>query len=384
MKTSCPICQNTKIESEVYKFNEIRHGTFEIINKEANVFVMYQCKSCMHIFKIKGKEEEQSISQYMQSNVYELNTSMEMSLVSENAALSKRVINQKNWITQIAKINGAVNADVLDYGCNEGDLLRALKEYPGSPERRYYGFDIIQRPSFIKRSGGAIFIEDINSIPDKSLDIVCLSHSLIYEKRAVAVIRALSKKLTAKGFVWLQNPNPKRSSIYLLGDQCNFFQEDSSKKMFDLVGLKAQTVSIKGESNETICIASRHGLEIQGVLSLEERREDSVTIKSIKLMITKIKKQLAACSERENNAAYILGRTSSAALTCQIMKDSAEWIIDESKNDSKLFHGKKVINSVNAIKYASTLVIPIFANGQTLASRIKQQRKDLKIKSVKC
>ena len=81
---------------------------------------------------------------------------------------------------------------------------------------------------------------------------------------------------------------------------------------------------------------------------------------------------------------YIFGRTSSAALACQIMNESVDFIVDESIHGDQFFYGTPVLDNIDKIAIGSLLVVPIYANGEALLSRIKSHRKDLRLELIKC
>jgi len=379
MKIRCPICGSEEIKTEEFGFREINHATFQPAKDGNKTLQIHQCKCCMHIFKIFNKQESDEKNEYMKTKQYESNTSKETNSLAKGSALSKRTRFQAEWISRLEEQNKSKSGGILDYGCNEGDLLKALKEYSGITSREYFGFDVVQRGSFSKKSGDAIFIDNLEGLADGSLDVICISHSLIYEKKPIQAIKTATEKLSDKGFIWFQNPNPKRCSIYLLGDQYNFFQAASSKRLFESFGLNLYELRPEDDSNEMILVASK-----QETKTLRATKEEFVAIEDIKVEMESIRNRLALQIKTTGSHINIFGRTSSAALICQILGKQAATIVDESKNEYNTFYNKPVINDFNEIGTGNCLIIPMYANTEGLVKRVTEKRPDIHISTIKC
>lgn len=98
----------------------------------------------------------------------------------------------------------------LDVGCGDGRFLRAM-ERKGVPRNRNYGLELdenVVKP--LQKQGFAVWcerVEDCETIPKASVDLITMFHVIEHVDQPTAVIRKLADWLSPGGIVALETPN---------------------------------------------------------------------------------------------------------------------------------------------------------------------------------
>ena len=105
---------------------------------------------------------------------------------------------------------------LLDFGCGTGHLLKRL-----SATFEAYGYDLspVARHRCRATAPDAVVLEDWESLPEASFDVIVSLHTLEHLPRPLPVVRGLATKLRPDGIFFFVVPNPGGLGRRLKGPQ---------------------------------------------------------------------------------------------------------------------------------------------------------------------
>jgi SAM-dependent methyltransferase len=109
------------------------------------------------------------------------------------------------WYARVLQRLRPDGGRLLDFGCGTGHLLRRL-----STHFEAYGYDAspFARTQCRTTAPDAVVLEDWESIPAASLDIVVSLHTLEHLPRPLPILQALASKLVSGAILFFVVPNP--------------------------------------------------------------------------------------------------------------------------------------------------------------------------------
>lgn len=217
---------------------------------------------------------------------------------------------------------------ILDYGCNNGSLLKELNKLNF---KNLFGYDINSNyRKFFKNSK----IEYLNKLKnyENEFDLVIFSHSIAYTddiKKLTSLIKNIVKK---NGYILINLQNiSKRPLNFLYGDQKYHFNKKMVKNFFGKIG-KLKFINEKSLNHELIFIIKL------GKSKNKNKKISYNEISKIKKMIENIKKVNLNC--------FVYGENILGALCNKLIKKRIIAIVS-SKSKNKKFFGKKIIDLKN-------------------------------------
>ncbi len=108
------------------------------------------------------------------------------------------------WYARVLQRLGPDGGRLLDFGCGTGHLLKRL-----SSHFEAYGYDASPFARTLCRTTApdAVVLEDWESIPAASLDIIASLHTLEHLQRPLPTVQALAAKLISGGILFFVVPN---------------------------------------------------------------------------------------------------------------------------------------------------------------------------------
>ena len=109
------------------------------------------------------------------------------------------------WYARVVRRLAPRGTRLLDFGCGTGHLLKRL-----STDFEAYGYDAAPYARNLCRANApdAVVLEDWESLPSGSFDIVVSLHALEHLPRPLPVVQQLAGKLAAGGMFFVVVPNP--------------------------------------------------------------------------------------------------------------------------------------------------------------------------------
>tara|TARA_Y100001933_G_C18908867_1_gene525825 strand:+ start:316 stop:1092 length:777 start_codon:yes stop_codon:yes gene_type:complete len=251
----CPNCGSNSILKINIPLKGIRNQDFEIIDQSSKSVILRQCDVCFHIFKKYDLKKTKFLENYLKSESYKQRMFSNKCSATNLKGLSREK-GQILLLKKILKNNKITKGNFLDFGCNRGDLVEEVKRELGKEFINFFGLDSKMPRNFKSTSNNSLFIKKLSEIPDQSVSIIVISHTLIYIEKHIKLLNSLKKKLNQDGIFLIQNPHPLRSSNYLLDDQFHFFQLSSLQYTFSKLNLKSFTPKSNNEDVELLVIGS--------------------------------------------------------------------------------------------------------------------------------
>ncbi|MFI5218774.1 MAG: methyltransferase domain-containing protein [Bacteroidia bacterium] len=192
--SACPVCLGTQFNPFLScKDFTVSHETFHIV----------QCASCGFKFT-NPRPAESEIGKYYQSEDYISHSNTSRGIINSLYKVARRFT-----ISRKANLIKSVFPDgkfILDYGCGTGEFLNGMKKAewsvkgvePSEQARMFtinnYGLEVIE-PNLI------------NSLPEKSFDVITLWHVLEHIHQINQTIIVFRKLLKQKGKLIIAVPN---------------------------------------------------------------------------------------------------------------------------------------------------------------------------------
>lgn len=321
----CIFCKSKKFE--VKKFENVNS-----IASDENQFVFdhqiyfYTCRNCSLTQKKVSKDYINRCKKiYSKYNLYVDN---EENKIYKNKFNSRSEIIIDNVLKKFKKIKKE-KLKILDFGSGNCNLITGFKKFEKNID--FYSFDITKPKKIHKGKIGLkkYFTKDFNLIKIK-FDCIILQHSFEHLINPKQTIKALLKKLTYEGFIYIQSPDLNRKKLDL-------FTYDH---VFHLTKVSSYNFSIL--INKKIQFNNNYYSDVSFVLY-----NKAVTKKNLRKTNSKIKLVDLNSLElkvKDYKDLYIFSASgNSFFLTKFLNKKIINYIDDDKKKIGKSFIGKKVI-----------------------------------------
>jgi trans-aconitate methyltransferase len=267
-----------------------------------------------------------------------------------------------------AKILTEINSNheykrVLDIGCFDGKLLVELDRIITNAD--LWGFDINPHlKEFFPEKDNFHFIStDLEDLKGP-IDLIILSHSILYIPDLNVLMASISRLLKDDGTLFFQIPDIYTNPFYsLMGDQSFIFTETSLSNVLYKFGYRAEVVKNDFFPRELLVTAQKD--ESVDLSSYKENNlfEDNIEI------INCVKEELENINDQ--NLA-VLGTTVNAAFVDEIIGKRIHFFVDEnlSKPDKK-FRGKNVAHPKD-LNDTSHTILPYGDSGIKIQERFEK------------
>jgi SAM-dependent methyltransferase len=257
---------------------------------------------------------------------------------------------------------------ILDVGCFDGRLLRALRA--SSLAARLVGYDIsdgLRR--FFPPQAGIAFFPDDRAWQVGPFDIVVFSHSLQYVDDLPAMLQRATAALSPGGHVFIQVPDlEKRPVSILLGDLHHHFTATSLANLLSLNGLAMTAIEPTGFARDLVVVGSRtaalrSGLAADGAerVAAALRALDAIAQRTRELMGT--------------GGGNVFGTTIDAAFVAHILGDRLVAFIDEAPQPAGATFMNRAIRHPGALGPDERTFVPFGTRATGLLTRIRQSYK---------
>jgi len=197
----------------------IRHSDFYVISKSLSL------KKTNYYYKNLNTNLEKTLEKFKQVKYININQDTQLFKHKKKNLYKKRSEILKDEIFK----NFNTNSQVLDFGCNKGELLFRLKQ---SGFKKIFGYDINQE-SKKKLNIKKINFLNLNEIVKKKFDLIIFSQSLSYVKNIKKLLLFLKKILSKNGYIIINCADvSKRPFLLCLGDQKYFFDKPMIENLF--------------------------------------------------------------------------------------------------------------------------------------------------------
>lgn len=240
---------------------------------------------------------------------------------------------------------------ILDYGCNQGFLLKKLRELNYS---NLFGFDINTNYEncFIKSK-----IKYLKKIGKHKFDLIIFSHSISYAKNLDKLFARIKKILNKKSYLLINLQDvSKRPINFLYGDQKYHFNKNMIKNYFGKYG-EIKFLKVTSLSHEIVFF-----LKFKIKKKKEIIKTSTKEIIRINCILNKVK--------AIKNPCLVFGKNLMSALCINLLKRKVKGVISNT-TDSQKFFNKKIIN-MKLIKNESNIpVICMQSNFSFLKNNFK-------------
>lgn len=346
----CKICLSKRVRKLSFNYPSFDHSSYEILSKK---FSRYECENCKIIFSDKNQKKINDLfftkkyKKHLENHTYQ----------KKNLSISKDLYQAKLIYNKIAKNRN--NLNILDYGCFDGALLKALSSYKGI--KKLIGFDIIRSSNLIKNKKINYIINNENNLfknYKRNFDVIIFSHSINYipnlKKKITSIVDLLLKD---DGFIFIQNPDLDKKYLNILfDDQYYFFSKYSLANFIHRVDkyLHIEIVSDNFIPNDTILFAQKKNRPY--LFSKIGKKNHISLYKILKKIVVDIKKYKII--DKKNKPLFIFGTTIDAIFASQFVnKNISAFIDDNILKLNSFINGFKIINPKN-LPLNSFILIP--------------------------
>ena len=346
----CKICLSKRVRKFSFNYPSFEHSSYKILKKN---FSRYECKNCKIIFSDKNQKKinnfffSKKYKQHLENHTYQ----------KKKLSIPKNLYQAKIIYKKISKDKNDLN--ILDYGCFDGALLKALSSYKNV--KKLIGFDIIRSSNLIKNKKINYIINNENNLfknYKKTFDVIIFSHSINYipnlKKKMTNIVDLLLKD---DGFIFIQNPDLNKKYLNIFFDDQNyFFSKYSLANFIHRIdkNLHIEIVSDQLIPNDTILFAKKKNTPY--LFSKIIKKNQMSLYKILKKIILDIKKYKII--EKKNQPLFIFGTTIDAIIASYFVKKNVSAFIDDNIFKINSFiNGLKVINPKN-LPLNSMILIP--------------------------
>ena len=276
--------------------------------------------------------------------------------------------NEKNKLFSRAEILFSIinkfklkkNINILDFGCNKGELLKIFEK---KKYKNLYGYDVgVHFKKYFKNSN----IKFINNLNNKNnfFDFIIFSHSFGYVNNINATLENIIKITNNKSLLFFNTQDINSSPLsFLYEDQKYHFNKNMIYNLFNKYG------SVKFHRNDSL----KHEL----IFSIRFKIKAKAKVFNLKSQQSNEIIKLNTTIKKINNIdkkCNILGVNLNSAVAINLIKNKIKFIVDENINLKK-FHGKKIINIKKHKTSGIPLIIFFGKRNKEIIKRMKNKHK---------
>ena len=354
----CKICNSKTIRINT-NLPFFRHLDFKTLNVNP---VIEKCIKCQTVFNCSKKINK--ISNIFRTRKYASSKQTKHKIIIDNKTnQKKRTYYQADYIYKL--VNKKKSLSILDIGCFDGQLLLDISKYYNN--YTFYGYDINKSlKKIFPNNKNFIFLDSNFDKIKKKLDLVILSHSIMYIDKIKDTLLICKKLLKKNGIIFIQIPNLEKNPFYsLMGDQFHFFTKISIKNVFNLLNLKTKVIEHKFFPRELIIIAKKNSIKDKK----KNLKIDNIFTKSLK-KVESMKKKLIYL---KINKLIVLGTTINAAFVDEILSNKIKMFIDEQASNMNSFFRKKKIIHPHKLKENNYIILPYEKKNKLILKKFKNK-----------
>ena len=357
MTSDCSACG--KVNKKAYRLNytSFQHLDFSPLGvPETWLDTLSVCDNCGVFYRLLDVAQHKMLAAIYQSVDYAEHQEDHMVLEGETL---RRASDAQADALLTAWPDGASSQAILDIGCFDGKLLKALSQQ--TTASRLVGYDIAPRPNFPAVPGFEFHSGDRKNLSGL-FNIILLSQCLIYISDLVNFFTELDGLLANNGRIFVHVPNSSlRPASLLLADQVFHFTPESIERLFSTHGYRVDFLKSHPFTRDILMFAYR-----DDSLSLQRSEMPAPEVDIFEHL--KHLASLILAVPGEDIA--IFGTTIEAAFAHSLIADRVCCFVDENpRKQADSFNGLPVMPP-QALSPKATCIIPMGQDAAPLASRL--------------
>ena len=351
----CPICLNNNVIISI-DIPFFRHLDFTTVSNNCKLLKCTHCQTISNPDAVKTELSTFEGKKYADSH----QTKQTMYVDGYKEPVTRSFLQARILSEQI--LNNE-NLRILDIGCFDGRLLVELDRIITNAD--LWGFDINPHlGSFFPEKDNFHFIStDLEDLKGP-IDLIILSHSILYIPDLNVLMASISRLLKDDGTLFIQIPDIYTNPFYsLMGDQSFIFTETSLQNVLNNFGYRSEIVKNDYFPREVLITAQR-----DESVDLSSYKENNLFEDNIE-KINRVKEELENIN---NQNLTVLGTTVNAAFVDEIIGRRIHLFVDEnlSKPDKK-FRGKNVAHPKD-LNDTSHTILPYGESGNKIRERFEK------------
>lgn len=349
---TCPLCQGALKEVGT-GFDGLLHIDFSSAAQEQR---LHDCPGCALI--LNGRPDSVAVhAADFRERPYACSgqTRQRKQVAGRSIPLSRSQLQAE----LLAETLVAPPARVLDIGCFDGALLRALQEK--YPTAQLCGQDV--NPHLAEHFAGTKISYSTRDLAreDGPFDLICLSHALMYLPDVVTFTRGLRRLLGTYGKLFVQVADVGRNpSSLLLADQYTYFCRSGLEQLLARSGFTVTWLDADYFGRELVVLATP-GDETSGETVAQGEFDAALGY------LEQVAAQVVDFAR--GGPCGVLGTTANAAFVDSLIGDRVVQFVDESPAAPKRFRGKPVGGVADLV--GGRLIIPLAADAERVRSRLE-------------
>lgn len=379
-KRPCPICETNEVEN-------LHTQTFELPvgHPLASGYDVVACSYCGFVYADTAITQADYDRFYAEHSKYE-----------DAKTGTGGVENPFDWARQqetalqIAEVLQNTGARILDVGCANGGMLKALKELgyenlcgiDPSPicveNTRRLGIEAYQ---------GSLFLP----FEENTFDCLILSHTLEHVQDLRGSLKWIEKRLRAGGVLYIETPDATRYADFLYSPMQDFNTEHinhfSLTGLKNLMGLHSLTF-LSGAAKDLIAGVDMYYPAVFGFWNKTETftetllRKDKVLRQKIEEYITRSKQMIGDIDFRiadvtSRSPSLIVWGTGQLAMkllaeTSLARADILAFVDNNPINHGKILRGKPILSPAELTKWDGPILIATLLHHRSIAKQIRE------------
>lgn len=355
----CPICAGADLEVVPVDYPFLSHLNYTTIKPRG---LIGRCRTCQALYQASSERSVDASQALLGTEQYAQSQQTNQTFtVAEFPRPATRCFLQAELI---ANAVSKPNLTVLDIGAFDGLLLRELQSRLPAAELHAFDVNPHLRPFYPSEGGIRFWSPDLAAV-EGGFDVICMSHSMMYEKNTTRLMARIKSLLRKDGFLFLQVPDITASPCYILmGDQCYYYTANILGNTLRQFGFSFAPVQVQWFPREVAGIAR------QSVAVPDEFVPDRQVYRCVEDLDSKA----ATLGElKERPRVGILGTTANAAFADSLLGERGFAFFDENPHRVGVpFRGKQVLHP-RALTASDILVVPYGTSGERIGQRFRRE-----------
>jgi len=351
----CKGCEGGMVKQVSVNHSFFRHLDFTTISKSG---CLYKCLQCQTVFNPDAAVNE---TPTFETETYAASRQTEHTIKIDEfpEAVTRSFLQAKILAGNIVQHD---QPKILDIGCFDGRLLLELDDL--LVDAHLWGFDINPYlKALFPGKDNLRFLSPTLDELDTSLDLIILSHSILYIPDFSKLMFTINKLLKSEGILFIQIPDIRKNPFYaLMGDQYYIFTENSLRNVLQHYGFVSSKINNKYFSRELLFVAEKDKTSIAEAFVLDDTVEHTIEIVEDK------RRKLLNISD---SGLSVLGTTVNAAYVDEVLQERIMFFLDENPEKiGTIFRGKKVLHP-NQLTQNHHTILPYGESGRMIKKSFK-------------
>lgn len=359
---SCPLCRSSLTDEIDVNHPRFRHQDFATIKQSGTIG---RCLTCQLLFNVVGEDDIAVIENQFNSLDYAHSKQTSQTV---NARGHDRPVGRSELQADLlSRFIDSAEPSILDIGCFNGSLLLELSRR--FQHAQLHGFDVngYTEPDFPKQDQFHFWSSTLDDVPGE-LDLICMSHSIMYLRDIDHLSEQLNRLLKPDGLLFIQVPDiSKNPYSILLGDSYYYYTTQILRNILRYFGFGFSLVENDWFPREIVGIAKR-----------ATRASDQVQVEDLEIYrcirhIDEVVRNLNDISTASRIA--VLGTTVNAAFVDSILGEQLDYFADENPNRVGTKFRRKDVCHPSSLVESDSLIIPYEEMSHSIKERFSRRYK---------